>query len=198
MKYEVVLKHFLTYKQEYFYKHNVFTFTNSVIFHILKRKHKSFAAEDCCIFSCSSLVNFCPEDEGNIFLRKSVPTVCIHCHNPDRELPPTTLKLCVFQFLQRLWGGLLGNEVEQDNNNENEPYSKCWPRDWLPKDCPGVRVIALNYTTDPYLWRPPWVTKRNRLATLQTGLARCILSRFDIKLREEFCIVNIQVALSVQ
>ena len=110
----------------------------------------------------------------------------------------------MFQFLQRLWDRLLGNEVEQDNNNENEPYSKCWPRDWLPKDCPGVRVIALNYTTDPYLWRPLWVTKRNRLATrividnkLQTGVARCILSRFDIKIREEFCKVNIQVAWSV-
>ena len=103
------------------------------------------------------------------------------------------MKLYVFHFLQRLWNHLLGNEVEQDNNNENEPYSKCWPRDWLPKDCPGVRVIALNYTTDPYLWRPLWVTKRNRLATrtvvdnkLQTGVARCIISRFDIKIREEF------------
>lgn len=66
-----------------------------------------------------------------------------------------------------LWDGLLRNEAEQDNNNENEPYSKCWPRDWLPKDCPGVRVIALNYTTDPYLWRPLWVTKRNRTCMLE-------------------------------
>jgi hypothetical protein len=33
-----------------------------------------------------NLDNFCPEDGGNIFLRKSVPAVCIHCHNPDREL----------------------------------------------------------------------------------------------------------------
>lgn len=56
--------------------------------------------------------------------------------------------------------------MKQDNNNEPEPYSKCWPRDWLPQDCPGVRVIALNYTTDPYLWRPLWVTKRNRLASV--------------------------------
>lgn len=41
-------------------------------------------------------------------------------------------------------------------------YSRCWPGDWLPLDCPGVRVIALNYTTDPYLWRPIWIRKRNR------------------------------------
>uniref|UniRef100_A0A182Q5W3 DUF676 domain-containing protein n=1 Tax=Anopheles farauti TaxID=69004 RepID=A0A182Q5W3_9DIPT len=41
-------------------------------------------------------------------------------------------------------------------------WSPCWPGDWLPLDCPGVRVIAINYTTDPYLWRPVWITKRNR------------------------------------
>ena len=44
----------------------------------------------------------------------------------------------------------------------NSSYSKCWPGDWLPLDCPGVRVIAVNYTTDPYLWRPVWIRKRNR------------------------------------
>lgn len=41
-------------------------------------------------------------------------------------------------------------------------YSPCWPRDWLPKNFPDLRVIALNYTTDPYLWRPVWIKKRNR------------------------------------
>lgn len=43
-----------------------------------------------------------------------------------------------------------------------ESVSRCWPRDWLPQDCPGVRVIALNYTTDPYLWRPVWISKHSR------------------------------------
>ena len=41
-------------------------------------------------------------------------------------------------------------------------YSSCWPRDWLSKRFPDARVIALNYTTDPYLWRPLWIKKRNR------------------------------------
>lgn len=41
-------------------------------------------------------------------------------------------------------------------------YSPCWPRDWLSKRFPDLRVIALNYTTDPYLWRPLWIKKRNR------------------------------------
>ncbi|XP_022215175.2 uncharacterized protein LOC111069418 [Drosophila obscura] len=45
----------------------------------------------------------------------------------------------------------------------NDPnYSTCWPGDWLPLDCPGVRVIAINYTTDPYLWRPLWKRKEPR------------------------------------
>ncbi|XP_023717450.1 uncharacterized protein LOC111869850 isoform X2 [Cryptotermes secundus] len=68
---------------------------------------------------------------------------------------------------ETLFDELMEDARMQDNNNEPEPYSKCWPRDWLPQDCPGVRVIALNYTTDPYLWRPLWVTKRNRTCMLE-------------------------------
>lgn len=36
-------------------------------------------------------------------------------------------------------------------------FTDCWPRDWLPLDCPYVRVIAISYSTDPYLWRPIWL-----------------------------------------
>lgn len=60
------------------------------------------------------------------------------------------------------------------NSNEkmtssSKEVSLCWPRDWLPKDCPGVRVIALNYTTDPYLWRPVWISKRSRTSMQERG-----------------------------
>lgn len=51
---------------------------------------------------------------------------------------------------------------KKDNHKKKKEVSRCWPRDWLPQDCPGVRVIALNYTTDPYLWRPIWVNKHCR------------------------------------
>ncbi|GFG38324.1 hypothetical protein Cfor_01735 [Coptotermes formosanus] len=77
-----------------------------------------------------------------------------------------TWKQGVWDVTKRAFYRLLGDD-EQEDNSENEPYSKCWPRDWLPKDCPGVRVIALNYTTDPYLWRPLWVAKRNRTCMLE-------------------------------
>ncbi|XP_068084928.1 protein SERAC1 isoform X2 [Anabrus simplex] len=56
---------------------------------------------------------------------------------------------------------------QQDQDQDQQEYSRCWPRDWLPLDCPGVRVIALNYTTDPFLWRPLWMKKRNRTCLLQ-------------------------------
>ncbi|CAH2062491.1 unnamed protein product, partial [Iphiclides podalirius] len=44
-------------------------------------------------------------------------------------------------------------------------YSPCWPRDWVKVDFPGARVISINYTSDPYLWRPLWIKqcKRQRL-----------------------------------
>lgn len=51
---------------------------------------------------------------------------------------------------------------------QDDSKSSCWPRDWLPKDCPGVRVIALSYTTDPYLWRPVWIKKRHRYVYTDT------------------------------
>ena len=56
----------------------------------------------------------------------------------------------------------LVKESSDDELEEMKRYSNCWPRDWLPVDCPDARVIALNYSTDPYLWRPVWIKKRNR------------------------------------
>ncbi|KFB47169.1 hypothetical protein ZHAS_00015207 [Anopheles sinensis] len=55
-----------------------------------------------------------------------------------------------------------GGKRKSAKPKKDANWSPCWPGDWLPLDCPGVRVIALNYTTDPYLWRPVWITKRNR------------------------------------
>ncbi|XP_058838998.1 uncharacterized protein LOC131694343 [Topomyia yanbarensis] len=60
-------------------------------------------------------------------------------------------------FTEKRFHGKRKSKIKKD-----ESWSPCWPGDWLPLDCPGVRVIALNYTTDPYLWRPVWITKRHR------------------------------------
>ncbi|XP_041968751.1 uncharacterized protein LOC121725735 [Aricia agestis] len=45
----------------------------------------------------------------------------------------------------------------------DECYSSCWPRDWVPADHPGARVISINYTSDPHLWRPLWIKPSKRL-----------------------------------
>ncbi|XP_045506244.1 uncharacterized protein LOC123702510 isoform X2 [Colias croceus] len=42
-------------------------------------------------------------------------------------------------------------------------YSTCWPRDWIKLDYPGARIISINYTSDPYLWRPLWIKEIKRL-----------------------------------
>uniref|UniRef100_A0A2A4JLI3 GPI inositol-deacylase n=1 Tax=Heliothis virescens TaxID=7102 RepID=A0A2A4JLI3_HELVI len=53
----------------------------------------------------------------------------------------------------------------------DECYSHCWPRDWIKEDFPGARVISINYTSDPYLWRPLWI-KGNKRLTLQERAAQ--------------------------
>ncbi|KAG6455831.1 hypothetical protein O3G_MSEX009428 [Manduca sexta] len=45
----------------------------------------------------------------------------------------------------------------------DECYSTCWPKDWIKVDFPGARVISINYTSDPYLWRPLWIRGNKRL-----------------------------------
>lgn len=47
-------------------------------------------------------------------------------------------------------------------SNEIKEFTNCWPRDWLPLDCPYVQVITISYSTDPYLWRPIWLSKPAR------------------------------------
>ncbi|XP_030369656.1 uncharacterized protein LOC115620527 [Scaptodrosophila lebanonensis] len=61
-----------------------------------------------------------------------------------------------------------GKRKQSSKPSAKDPnYSKCWPGDWLPLDCPGVRVIAVNYTTDQYLWRPLWKGKEPRSGLVQ-------------------------------
>ena len=57
------------------------------------------------------------------------------------------------------------NDSHKRKHVDEAEISHCWPQDWIPADCPNARVIAVNYNTDPYLWRPIWVkpTKRSDL-----------------------------------
>ncbi|XP_044259794.1 protein SERAC1 isoform X1 [Tribolium madens] len=39
-------------------------------------------------------------------------------------------------------------------NNEDDCYTNCWPRDWLAQDCDRLRIIGVNYETNLSLWTP--------------------------------------------
>lgn len=43
----------------------------------------------------------------------------------------------------------------QDNviQSPDEPYTRCWPKDWLAKDIQGLRVLAVDYPTALSNWR---------------------------------------------
>lgn len=69
-----------------------------------------------------------------------------------------------------------------------ETISQCWPQDWLPLDCPNTRIIALNYDTDPYLWRPIWLKKQKR-SNLERRALKMIKMLLDINVGEDRPIV---------
>ncbi|XP_034114535.1 uncharacterized protein LOC117574721 isoform X1 [Drosophila albomicans] len=112
-----------------------------------------------------------PEDiqicEG---IEYSFPTFRLRMHDSNRQLQAELESMLQTE-------GNEGSNTEtsaastprkQKKPSPNDPnYSKCWPGDWLPLDCPGVRVIAVNYTTDQYLWRPLWKSKEPRSSLIQ-------------------------------
>lgn len=70
------------------------------------------------------------------------------------------------------------NDAMHDFNSATlESLSQCWPKDWLPIDFPTARVCAINYDTDPHLWRPIWYPKRKRssLATRSMKMIRILV-----------------------
>uniref|UniRef100_A0A1Y1NIA1 DUF676 domain-containing protein n=1 Tax=Photinus pyralis TaxID=7054 RepID=A0A1Y1NIA1_PHOPY len=87
----------------------------------------------------------------------------------NRQLPNSPLKRSISDYsslrpskLSKLDSTSFNNNIEIDNEGLDDEFSKCWPKDWLSKDYPNARIISLNYSTDPYLWRPVWVKKKNR------------------------------------
>lgn len=37
---------------------------------------------------------------------------------------------------------------------DDEKYSQCWPKDWLPSDCSNIRIIGINYESNLSFWTP--------------------------------------------
>ncbi|KAH8367047.1 hypothetical protein KR200_001062 [Drosophila serrata] len=122
-----------------------------------------------------------PEDiqicEG---IEYSFPTFRLRMHDNSRLLPAELESMLQADGSEAAANGSQGSRprptspgTPRKSGRRSKPspddpnYSKCWPGDWLPLDCPGVRVIAVNYTTDQYLWRPLWKSKEPRSSLIQ-------------------------------
>ena len=60
-----------------------------------------------------------------------------------------------------------GSQTPKGNliNHDQVAYSKCWPKDWLAKDCPNVRILTIEYDTSLSDWAPkcPYGKKKRTL-----------------------------------
>lgn len=43
-------------------------------------------------------------------------------------------------------------EIDLDTEHVDSPHTQCWPRDWLPDDCPNARVIAVDFDSFVTRW----------------------------------------------
>ncbi|XP_055854279.1 uncharacterized protein LOC129918014 [Episyrphus balteatus] len=105
----------------------------------------------------------CNEQENNGFTYEcGTPEEVLFCDGVEYSFPSFRLRLNNdSKFVEPEYESTTKTDTKKPSVNDPN-YSKCWPRDWLPLDCPGVRVLAINYTTDQYLWRPVWKTKEAR------------------------------------
>lgn len=44
----------------------------------------------------------------------------------------------------------INNVIREDD----VPYTFCWPRDWLSKDCSNIRLLGIHYRTSLSMWAP--------------------------------------------
>ncbi|XP_078587725.1 protein SERAC1-like [Branchiostoma floridae x Branchiostoma japonicum] len=77
-------------------------------------------------------------------------------------------------FVHGLLGGAIKTWRQQDNTDdhpemenhthpemenhthpeEGEEYTECWPKSWLAKDCPNLRILSVEYDTHLSDWQP--------------------------------------------
>ncbi|KAL4120624.1 hypothetical protein QTP88_013282 [Uroleucon formosanum] len=87
----------------------------------------------------------------------------------DQKPEPVVVRNSGLSTMNQFERLAIGNEIKE--------FTNCWPRDWLPLDCPYVRVITISYSTDPYLWRPIWLSKPVRTTMKDRGLEMISLLR---------------------
>lgn len=56
--------------------------------------------------------------------------------------------------------------TEEDDTENNNDYTECWPKSWLASDCPNIRVLSVEYDTHLSDWKSkcPAENQRKSLA----------------------------------
>jgi pimeloyl-ACP methyl ester carboxylesterase len=94
----------------------------------------------------------------------------------DYECPPGVMEDGIYQYHPHcrthapmhadiiFIPGLLGGPAWtwRQSGTDKDTLSKCWPKDWLAKDCPHVRILTLEYDTSLSTWSPacPYESER--------------------------------------
>uniref|UniRef100_A0A8D0FZ27 Protein SERAC1 n=1 Tax=Sphenodon punctatus TaxID=8508 RepID=A0A8D0FZ27_SPHPU len=47
----------------------------------------------------------------------------------------------------------INQQIDEKATDTEEDYSECWPKTWLASDCPGLRIISVEYDTHLSDWK---------------------------------------------
>ncbi|XP_068926422.1 protein SERAC1 isoform X3 [Petaurus breviceps papuanus] len=56
------------------------------------------------------------------------------------------------------------DKLEIGKASDEECYTQCWPKTWLARDCPGLRIISVEYDTNLSDWRAKCPVERKSIA----------------------------------
>ncbi|OON13730.1 hypothetical protein X801_10489, partial [Opisthorchis viverrini] len=70
------------------------------------------------------------------------------------------------------------NDAVLDGNETNAGnYTKCWPRDWLSREFPRARILAIDASLNPFIWDP--ICPVDRLERTMDNRAKKILPQLQ-------------------
>ncbi|XP_007943469.1 protein SERAC1 [Orycteropus afer afer] len=73
----------------------------------------------------------------------------------------------------RTWRQQDRDQVLMENASEDEDrYTTCWPKTWLARDCPALRIISVEYDTNLSDWRARCPMERKSIAFRSNELLR--------------------------
>nr|XP_005552262.1 PREDICTED: protein SERAC1 isoform X4 [Macaca fascicularis] len=87
-------------------------------------------------------------------------------------------------FIHGLMGAAFKTWRQQDSEQaviekpmeEEDRYTTCWPKTWLAKDCPALRIISVEYDTTLSDWRARCPMERRSLLSISSGIGEVLES----------------------